>query len=115
MPPTLHAPTAGASTPAVALAHAPGLQNARARREGRLAPTAKRELADFKREEHHEAWDVVAVGPPQAGAPPSGPDKPGLRQAYRRAVAACRVGVGGLDAALWPSVHRADEPEGCGA
>lgn len=43
------------------------LQNARARREGRLAPASKRELADFGREEHHEAWDVVAVGPPAAG------------------------------------------------
>lgn len=42
-------------------------QNARARREGRLAPASKRELADFGREEHHEAWDVVAVGPPAAG------------------------------------------------
>lgn len=48
------------------------LQNARARREGRLAPTSKRELADFKREEHHEAWDIVAVGPPQAGDRPAG-------------------------------------------
>ncbi|KAL4450724.1 hypothetical protein ABPG77_001080 [Micractinium sp. CCAP 211/92] len=57
-------------------------QNARARREGRLAPTSKRELADFKREEHHEAWDIVAVGPPQAEEEPR---SKGRRRAVERA------------------------------
>ncbi|KAL4433778.1 hypothetical protein ABPG75_000219 [Micractinium tetrahymenae] len=57
-------------------------QNARARREGRLAPTAKRELADFRREEHHEAWDIVSVGPPQAEEEPK---SKGRRRAAERA------------------------------
>lgn len=57
-------------------------QNARARREGRLAPASKRELADFGREEHHEAWDVVAVGPPAAEEEPR---SKGRRRAVERA------------------------------
>ena len=46
----------------------PCLQNAAARKQGRLAPSAKREIADFRDEAHQEAWDVVALGPPVAGA-----------------------------------------------
>lgn len=45
----------------------PFIQNALARREGRLAPVAKRELADFKREDCHAAGDVRAVGKEEAG------------------------------------------------
>jgi hypothetical protein len=58
--------------PATGAPHSPPKQNARARREGRLAPVAKRELADFKDEGCHAAWDIRAVGREEAGGRPLG-------------------------------------------
>jgi len=39
-------------------------RNAVARKEGRLAPSAKIEVAEFKKVECQEAWDIEHVGPP---------------------------------------------------
>ncbi|KAI7843407.1 hypothetical protein COHA_003004 [Chlorella ohadii] len=55
--------------------------NTRARRQGQLSSAAKRELADFSNEAYHEAWNVVAVGPP---TPAEGEDS--MSKAKRRAI-----------------------------
>ncbi|KAL4853981.1 Glutamate-1-semialdehyde 2 [Chlorella vulgaris] len=70
-------------------------QNSCARREGRLASVAKREVVDFKHERYHDAWDIRTVGKPVEEVNASEKAGKGRRRAAERArardVAECYI------------------------
>eukprot|EP00887_Chlorella_sp_A99_P005130 scaffold25.g5130.t1 len=66
-------------------------RNARARREGHIDPSTKKEVVDFRRDFYHPLWNIEFVGLPAAAG--SGKDAAKRRRGYDRAqdTAECRI------------------------